>query len=265
MSKNKKPKSFFDLKSSNKNKNNRDSSEIDVSFDYISPLKWILGFQLTDDQFEKLKDNIKEAENTNSNAKPKLAGAISKSIHITPESSDWFVREVFVPLMNSNDMVRKCHDQTINHALRPISPPMDSSITPYIETCWVNYQKKHEFNPRHTHGGMISFVIWVKIPYDHEDEQKLPFTESSGAAKELIGNFSFLWSDGIDIQSKVIKMSSKMEAHGVIFPSSLHHEVYPFYTSDEERISVSGNIIYFPETSEDADDFDEDNSGLEGQ
>ena len=28
----------------------------------------------------------------------------------------------------------------------------------------------------------------------------------------------------------------------LMFPSKLHHSVYPFYTSDEKRISVSGNI-----------------------
>ena len=30
----------------------------------------------------------------------------------------------------------------------------------------------------------------------------------------------------------------------LFFPSSLSHTVYPFYTSDKERISISGNIHY---------------------
>jgi len=30
----------------------------------------------------------------------------------------------------------------------------------------------------------------------------------------------------------------------IIFPSIIQHGVYPFYTSDEYRISVSGNIDY---------------------
>ena len=28
---------------------------------------------------------------------------------------------------------------------------------------WVNYQNKHEFNPYHHHGGVYSFVVWMKI------------------------------------------------------------------------------------------------------
>jgi hypothetical protein len=29
----------------------------------------------------------------------------------------------------------------------------------------------------------------------------------------------------------------------IMFPSSLNHMVSPFYTSDEYRISISGNLI----------------------
>lgn len=35
---------------------------------------------------------------------------------------------------------------------------------------WANFQKKHEFHPHHIHGGVYSFVIWTKIPYNVEDE-----------------------------------------------------------------------------------------------
>ena len=42
-----------------------------------------------------------------------------------------------------------------------------------LESFWANYQYKHEFNPVHDHGGAFSFVIWMKIPYDCEDQKKL--------------------------------------------------------------------------------------------
>ncbi|BCU96557.1 MAG: hypothetical protein CM15mV12_3290 [uncultured marine virus] len=29
----------------------------------------------------------------------------------------------------------------------------------------------------------------------------------------------------------------------VFFPSQLQHQVYPFYNCDEDRISISGNIL----------------------
>ena len=30
----------------------------------------------------------------------------------------------------------------------------------------------------------------------------------------------------------------------IFFPSKLNHCVYPFYTSDDTRISISGNILF---------------------
>ena len=39
-----------------------------------------------------------------------------------------------------------------------------------LESLWVNYQKQHEFNPLHNHFGLISFVIWMKIPTDWKEQ-----------------------------------------------------------------------------------------------
>ena len=37
-------------------------------------------------------------------------------------------------------------------------------------------------------------------------------------------------------------MEKTLEGNMVMFPSRLHHQVYPFYESDKERVSISGNI-----------------------
>ena len=39
------------------------------------------------------------------------------------------------------------------------------------------------------------------------------------------------------------QLEKEDEGKMVIFPSNLRHQVYPFYNCDEERISVSGNIL----------------------
>ena len=41
----------------------------------------------------------------------------------------------------------------------------------------------------------------------------------------------------------VYKMSPEMEGIMLFFPSELNHAVYPFYNCDEERISISGNLM----------------------
>ena len=88
-----------------------------------------------------------------------------------------------------------------------------------LEPLWANFMKKHEFNPPHNHGGLYSFVIFLKIPYSFEEQTKLPHV--GGSNSPSAGNFAFSYV-----------------ANGVI-----EYYVYPFYNSDEERVTISGNVL----------------------
>jgi len=113
---------------------------------------------------------------------------------------------------------------------------------------WVNLQKKYEMNPLHDHGGVLSFVLYVKIPYDITEEESLPHTKNS---KNIIGPaFSFVYpalpkfdKRFLPTDSHLIRVDKSWEGTMIIFPAWLQHMVYPFYTSDDYRISVSGNLI----------------------
>ena len=41
-----------------------------------------------------------------------------------------------------------------------------------------------------------------------------------------------------------IPVDKSFEGKMIMFPASQYHAVYPFYTSDEERITVSGNLKF---------------------
>ena len=51
---------------------------------------------------------------------------------------------------------------------------------------------------------------------------------------------------GLDHFGKItdfsLSVDKSFENKMIIFPAELHHLVYPFYTSDDYRITVSGNI-----------------------
>ena len=49
----------------------------------------------------------------------------------------------------------------------------------------------------------------------------------------------------VNIATEDLTYSGFFENKMLIFPANFKHEVYPFYTSDEERITVSGNIKFF--------------------
>lgn len=113
----------------------------------------------------------------------------------------------------------------------------------YLDSLWVNKQKKYEFNPVHHHAGVLSFVIWTNVPYDLAEEEKY-FPQTSLANNgSYTSKFCFVYSDILGrIQHLPLPIDKTWEGKIVMFPASLHHCVYPFYTSDDYRISVSGNI-----------------------
>lgn len=107
---------------------------------------------------------------------------------------------------------------------------------------WVNIQKKTEYNPSHIHlSSDLSWVAWLSIPYSIENEDKeknCRFSENKSNSR-----FEFIFSKlNGTIASHFIDIDKSWEGKIIMFPSYLMHGVYPFYTSDEPRISVAGNI-----------------------
>ena len=111
-----------------------------------------------------------------------------------------------------------------------------------MEIGWINYQEKYDFQPPHTHSGAFSFVIWHKIPYDLEEELNY-YGSSSTAVTSL---FCFQTITANNVRSIPLKICKEVENYICVFPSDLHHLVHPFYTSDDYRVSLSGNIRVVP-------------------
>jgi len=106
---------------------------------------------------------------------------------------------------------------------------------------WVNLQKKHEFNPVHNHSGLFSFVIFVQIPYDLERERK----EGPGSLSN--SNFTsclqFHTTNTLGRHyDEIVYVDKSYEGGIYFFNAETMHCVYPFFTSDDYRITVSGNI-----------------------
>lgn len=120
---------------------------------------------------------------------------------------------------------------------------LDQNCPMMLKNVWVNFQEKYEFNPVHDHNGLLSFVIWTKIPYKIEDEvEQGPGKESRAP---LAGTFCFYFTDSLgNIRHYDIPADHTMENSLLLFPAKLNHSVHPFYSSNEYRISVSGNICY---------------------
>lgn len=107
---------------------------------------------------------------------------------------------------------------------------------------WVNFQKKNEFNPVHHHGGTFSFVCWLKIPYDIMGEMAAPHVKDS--KNKAASTFQFLYPNILgNLSLETLYVDKSWEKRIILFPAHLSHCVYPFTTSDEYRISISGNLV----------------------
>ena len=179
------------------------------------------------DEIEKIKLSNFNAEKINST----LVGNIEKEFNLV--DSKKYLEEILMPMCMEYDRLFNYFKQ---FDLLTESAPL------ILDKVWVNFQKKHEFNPPHHHKGILSFVIWIDIPYNIEDEMDLPQSKYSG--QSIPGHFQFLYTNGLGaIKSYDIPADKKYNNTLIMFPSKLTHAVYPFYTSDEYRVSVSGNFL----------------------
>ena len=104
-----------------------------------------------------------------------------------------------------------------------------------LNSLWINYMKKNEFNPPHDHSDALSFVIFLKVPEEIIEEQKNYKGNSGGP-----GSLGFIYGEG-NRQAITYQSHFPEENDLFIFPAWLKHFVAPF-KSDVQRISVSGNI-----------------------
>ena len=110
-----------------------------------------------------------------------------------------------------------------------------------FDEAWINFQKKYEFNPVHHHAGDFSYVLWIQIPFDLEEEMSLSNCVNSNTPSNSIFNFSLTNISGQLVEYSLM-IDKSWEGTMVLFPAKMPHQVYPFYTSDDYRISISGNI-----------------------
>ena len=166
----------------------------------------------------------------------KLAGNISKS-ELIKDKDNWFYETTLKPL--TERMFYRDWDAYYKYHIEKEEPPPEFEMDKF----WVNYQKQHEFNPLHSHSGLYSFVVFMKIPTHWREQYALPFVAHANSPQA--SDFVFVWSDkrSNKILNYNFSLSPKDEGRMLFFPASLRHMVYPFYECEEERITISGNII----------------------
>ena len=191
------------------------------------------------------KAAIKDVRKTKSN----LVGNISKSFNILEEEnkSKYFSKKYL------NLCIKRWLCDHGGH--HPIPMSVQETLLKngklnkaVISAFWANYQYKYEFNPLHNHSGIYSFVIWLKIPYNYNEEILDNRFSGIKIYDRKAGAFEFYQpkenQEGKNYEIHKYELNPKYEGTMLFFPSGLTHQVFPFYSSDEKRISLSGNVSF---------------------
>jgi len=193
-----------------------------------------LEIDLSESVMLRLQSYIETAKKNPINVNQDLAGNISKSLDLK-DKDDWFFKTILIPLIGN-------FDKTYPEYLKGIS--IFTENAPFcLNTLWVNFQKENEFNPLHDHGGVFSFVIWVKIPTDWKEQHALPISANSTLPSASNFIFSYTTMMGRICQYTYF-LDKNSEGCMLFFPAKLQHAVHPFYNCARERISISGNIFF---------------------
>ena len=137
--------------------------------------------KLSDDIIKYLWTVVEQAEKDNVNNSNdyshRLAGNITGSLGLK-DKNNWFLDKIVGPLTN----------KIMEERPQVYEPPVDvdesikHKLQPSLKlNWWVNYQYQTEFNPEHMHDGITSFVIWMKIPTNYEEQHKLPFNSKAAS------------------------------------------------------------------------------------
>src|SRR5210317_249003 len=103
----------------------------------------------------------------NKDFRDNLAGHIDKENEYVLDSDKKF----FVENMQQHIMSFK------NHSESYLNKPMFEELK--LVKLWINFMKKGEFNPIHCHSGDISFVLYLDVPKEINQEQLL-CTDTNG-------------------------------------------------------------------------------------
>ena len=175
-----------------------------------------------------LKEDIKKI--------PKAACNKTLAGHIKEEYSykNW-------PISFENYLIQKIESSPIlNEYTRKVND-LSENRPFYLHRLWCNFQKKYEFNPLHNHVGMFSFIIFLNIPYNLDEEDN--YFPKTSATKPSTSRLCFLAHDTLNnIVNIDVNVDKSFQNKIVVFPAIQQHQVYPFFTSDDYRITVSGNI-----------------------
>lgn len=182
-------------------------------------------------EVEKIRKDFEKADKANKD----LVGQLEQSYELVDSRS----------IIERNALrLAEYHNQQTQHwhkTLAVIDRNERTQCDIVLDSCWINFQKKYEFQPIHDHTGVYSFILFYEIPFVMKDEfEASPGKEARDKFNGLL-NFHYVSYLG-KIATMTIPADVNWKKRMLLFPAELKHSVYPFFSTDNYRITISGNL-----------------------
>ena len=111
---------------------------------------------------------------------------------------------------------------------------------PTFSRFWCRVSQDGDYQSIHDHQGIFTFVVWLKIPFEGEDERQV----QAGFRPEA-SDFVLCYPDTCgQYQKRNWVLGKGAEGKMLFFPSDINHIVYPHYTTTEYRVALAGDIVF---------------------
>ena len=202
------------------------------------------------DIFSWLKNAAEQSKEKNIDTRRGLIGHINEEYNMYKHlnTSQSIVQSDNINFIRYENFIKQCAFNKYFEDFWDKTNVLTKSCELKIISTWVNFQKKHEFNPPHNHSGVMSWIIFLNIPYNLEDEDRVfPMLNMDHSQDISTSRLSFLQVSPIvkgGIDGVILNVDKSFEGKILMFPSYIQHQVFPFYTSDDYRITISGNASF---------------------
>jgi hypothetical protein len=200
-------------------------------------IPWI-DIRLTEEELEFLKSIFSSITKEQARQMRDTHGAGNVARCDLIDKDNWFYENVL------KDLTEKLFYDKWENYRKYVVPQDKNKPLPefHLQSLWANFQRQHDHVPLHNHGGLYSFVVYIKIPTHWKTQHIRP--EGAVPLGSAASDFSMVWAGNRNQPCKThnVLLSSKDEGRMLFWPAWLQHLVYPFYDCEEERITISGNI-----------------------
>lgn len=188
-------------------------------------------------------ENLKLVTSSEYENVPNLLGRDFTNIYLTEEKCKEIKIKQFVEFLGNYYTESNCETLGKNNNLRLGIIHRDNDfklVDKYVYAdCWINRYYMGDYTPLHSHGPILSGIIFLKVP---EVIEKLNTIKNNDQEDKLHGRLQFVYGNKLPFSSDLWTPSQE-KGIVMLFPHWLRHLVYPQKTNEERR-TLSFNLIF---------------------